>query len=112
MKNLFDIHLSLPDLMNLTIQKLQDMTLSEESDGSKTSSDNVTKQQAEAVKRFAVPKDCVVQLSAGQPDKIPVIVLHDLDGKYQRFYLLLTLTCLMSQNVHDSSNFADFVLCF
>lgn len=89
METQYSIEMSLPNIRTLTVQKLKEM--SEAKSGGKTSPDvnlNVEKEvnasvdlEVERPGLFTIPMDCLVQLSPGQEDKMPIIILHDLDGK-------------------------------
>lgn len=92
METQYSIEMSLPNIRTLTVQKLKEM--SEAKSGGKTSPDvnlNVEKEvnanvdlEVERPGLFTIPMDCLVQLSPGQEDKMPVIILHDLDGKQKK----------------------------
>lgn len=89
METQHSIEMSLPNIRTLTVQKLKEM--SDAKSGGKDTPDvnlNVEKEvnanvdlEVERPGLFTIPVDCLVQLSPGQEDKMPVIILHDLDGK-------------------------------
>lgn len=93
METQHSIEMSLPNIRTLTVQKLKEM--SEAKSGGKTTAPdvnlNVEKEvnanvdlEVERPGLFTIPMDCLVQLSPGQGDKMPVIILHDLDGKQKK----------------------------
>lgn len=91
METQHSIEMSLPNIRTLTVQKLKEM--SDAKNGGKATPDvNLNVEEVNAnvdleVERpglFTIPVNCLVQLSPGQEDKMPVIILHDLDGKQKK----------------------------